>query len=733
MDVDACGLISLVENEAVLWDKTLEQYKDKNLRIAAWREICTILNPNFDELRKKERKEFGKFVSEKWNNIQDTWQKRMKRKKNEKRSGSAAKRSRNYVHEEQFMFLKKIYEPRPTEESIQKLLEPFSADPPLRLIRPCLSAAVLENNDEETVNENSDGDDEPLTQISCTNAKNAFDIAFRYIEQNSTSTPIDRWWINKWRNTAAKSRISSAKQKSITDFSKVLIRFEHQRSFWLWIGSDHNVDKSIEILKLWIDDFKHEYHSIYTNFTNDTKYDDETGETHWSSLRYKNVISLRESGLNYARAIWADFLLTVDADVFLTDPNVLNELISKDLTIVAPLLQSNGLYSNFWGAMTSDYYYERSEDYESILYRQSKGCFNVPMVHSCVLLNMKSVETDDLTYVPEKISNYDGPHDDIIAFALSANKSQISLNLCNEKVYGFVMVPLEEVDQLEADYQQLTNLKLEVLVEHEPLPVNPLFQSYVKLPNKDTLSFDKIYMINLLRRSDRRNRMYSCFDELGLKVTTFNAVDGKKLSEGDLENITFMPDYADPYHKRQMTLGEVGCFLSHYNIWKEVVQNRFETVLILEDDIRFEAYFRAKVERVLEELKVIGNWDLVYFGRKRLQEKDEPFIEGSQMLVKVGYSYWTLGYILSLNGAQKLLDAKPLNNLVPVDEYLPILFNRHPESTWKEYYPVRDLIAFSVAPLLLYPTHYTGEDGYISDTEDSSVIKVSSTAPRTDL
>ncbi len=37
-------------------------------------------------------------------------------------------------------------------------------------------------------------------------------------------------------------------------------------------------------------------------------------------------------------------------------------------------------------------------------------------------------------------------------------------------------------------------------------------------------------------------------------------------------------------------------------------------------------------------------------------------------------------------------------------------------------YPVRELKAFSAEPLLLYPTHYTGEIGYVSDTEYSAPI-----------
>lgn len=108
-------------------------------------------------------------------------------------------------------------------------------------------------------------------------------------------------------------------------------------------------------------------------------------------------------------------------------------------------------------------------------------------------------------------------------------------------------------------------------------------------------------------------------------------------------------------------------------------------------------------------------------------------MSGSNLLVEAGYSYWTLGYVLSLNGARKLLDADPLSRLLPVDEYLPILFDKHPQTSWKGYFPQRTLVAFSAAPLLVYPTHYTGEQGYISDTEDSVLIKAESSPRHDDL
>lgn len=67
-----------------------------------------------------------------------------------------------------------------------------------------------------------------------------------------------------------------------------------------------------------------------------------------------------------------------------------------------------------------------------------------------------------------------------------------------------------------------------------------------------------------------------------------------------------------------------------------------------------------------------------YLGRKRLVKSESP-IEGSKVLVRAGYSYWTLGYILSESGAKKLVNAMPLGKLIPVDEYLPILADTHPE------------------------------------------------------
>lgn len=41
-------------------------------------------------------------------------------------------------------------------------------------------------------------------------------------------------------------------------------------------------------------------------------------------------------------------------------------------------------------------------------------------------------------------------------------------------------------------------------------------------------------------------------------------------SEVKILGVDLLPGYYDPFSGRTLTKGEVGCFLSHYYIWKEV-------------------------------------------------------------------------------------------------------------------------------------------------------------------
>ncbi|KAI8043038.1 hypothetical protein M5D96_004363 [Drosophila gunungcola] len=317
-----------------------------------------------------------------------------------------------------------------------------------------------------------------------------------------------------------------------------------------------------------------------------------------------------------------------------------------------------------------DYYYRRTDEYKEIYHVKKQGSFPVPMVHTAVLVNMNHrVVRRNLTFDKSRLLEmqrsrqqeplYEGPADDII----------------------------------------LVNLR--ALMVNDLGGVPPLLDYYkhlAKKPEKSKLSLDRIFMINLKRRPERREKMEQLFEELGIEAEYFPAeLTTERLQE---MGVRFLPGYEDPYHHRAMTMGEIGCFLSHYSIWVMMVRKGLKEVLILEDDIRFEPYFRQNAVRFLNQAR-----------SARLKEESEPFVANADNLVHAGYSYWTLGYVLSLQGALKLLAAKPLEKLIPVDEFLPLMFDRHPNKTWSEAFPKRNLVALR-------------DSSYISDTEDSQQINV---------
>ncbi|KHJ75106.1 LPS glycosyltransferase, partial [Oesophagostomum dentatum] len=267
---------------------------------------------------------------------------------------------------------------------------------------------------------------------------------------------------------------------------------------------------------------------------------------------------------------------------------------------------------------------------------------------------------------------------------------------------------------------QLRYLLADLVADGRNLPV-PSQAVRPWVPEPRLWSVDKIYMINLKRRPERRARMEQIFEILGIDATYWEATDGQELPGDIIYEV--LPGYMDPYHKRPIKAGEIGCFLSHYRIWKDVIDRKLSRVIVFEDDLRFSEDGMERVKEVLEDLDGSKmEWDLIYLGRKRLADQEELWVPGHRHLSTVGYSYWTLGYILSNEGARRLLAAKPLEALLPVDEYLPIMFNKHPNKVWSSFYPNRNLRAFTLYPLTVFPQRYTHEAGYVSDTEDSVVV-----------
>ncbi|GBP66362.1 hypothetical protein EVAR_88472_1 [Eumeta japonica] len=116
-NIDPELLITLIESRPVIWDKRLENYKDTNLRNAAWREVCIVLREDFQEIEEKERQSYAKIVVKKWNQIRDSWKRSLNATKKINKSGSATVNTKKYCYHEHLLFLKKIMDPAVTQVS----------------------------------------------------------------------------------------------------------------------------------------------------------------------------------------------------------------------------------------------------------------------------------------------------------------------------------------------------------------------------------------------------------------------------------------------------------------------------------------------------------------------------------------------------------------------------------------------------------------------------------------
>ncbi|MBN1224776.1 MAG: glycosyltransferase family 25 protein, partial [Candidatus Aminicenantes bacterium] len=190
---------------------------------------------------------------------------------------------------------------------------------------------------------------------------------------------------------------------------------------------------------------------------------------------------------------------------------------------------------------------------------------------------------------------------------------------------------------------------------------------------------ENIYVINLKRRPERWKRALRQLTACGIDangIRRVEAVDGQELFKNDrpfLKSILTDTAYREiqerkrSYHE-QLTLGAVGCALSHISVWREVVTKGIPESLVFEDDILLSRNFKTLL---LQRWPMFpGDRDLVFLG---CWHRRKP-VAVNRYVVEPVKIFRTHAYALSRQGAEILLKyVFPLR--VQLDAYMSAMFS----------------------------------------------------------
>lgn len=227
--------------------------------------------------------------------------------------------------------------------------------------------------------------------------------------------------------------------------------------------------------------------------------------------------------------------------------------------------------------------------------------------------------------------------------------------------------------------------------------IKPVCKSIGSTNNKPSEMIQQIYVINLDRQTFRwsqmRQELQQIYDVSGkplIELTSrFSAIDAKDYTESPSESVieTFysLADqlYVEPQpaissgwidieQTIQMTHQEVAVALSHIEVWRRIASGRHGYTLVLEDDVCFHHKFAQFIDQAWEDLRETHGhllpFDVLYLSYKEAKNRAQK-TDISDFVFKPYRGLWFLsGYILSKDGAQKLLSFLPVRG--PIDLWI---------------------------------------------------------------
>lgn len=182
------------------------------------------------------------------------------------------------------------------------------------------------------------------------------------------------------------------------------------------------------------------------------------------------------------------------------------------------------------------------------------------------------------------------------------------------------------------------------------------------------------YLINLDGADVRLASAQSQLEAINWPFKRFPAVNGRNLTAQ--QQALYSEKHAFRAYGRSLSPGEIGCFLSHYEILQKFLSGSADYCLALEDDLRIEADFPELLQALLSYLQTSGSqgWYVVNLGNNPKKCHTEltrlSTSRAEHMLVAAHhFPVLTTGLLWSREGAEAFIKScVPI--VAPVDQYL---------------------------------------------------------------
>lgn len=238
----------------------------------------------------------------------------------------------------------------------------------------------------------------------------------------------------------------------------------------------------------------------------------------------------------------------------------------------------------------------------------------------------------------------------------------------------------------------------------------------------------KFYIINLKHKVHNKNEMLGKLASLNIPFEFVDAIYGRELTSEYLETngIHINEKFRNPFTNTTITMGEIGCSLSHHKAWTMAHRDGIKYPIILEDDVDFLKDFENIIKTIL---KVSPKFDILYLSRKLIGEDGgiHSVLPSGHKLVNAGFSYWNNSYMLTHESVKKLLNSNFLRELIVVDEFIPMLYTKtNSEYLSFDNYTIDDFVGLAVEPQISRPKPDTflsseteGQPYYVIQYEDN--------------